>query len=163
MSHTHPLIKSSIAAAAVAAMLAALAGCGGGGGNSGLADQLAGQGIAVGEPNGALPIAADFIAKAQEASCADTRNRLFMIDKTMVFWDRAGSCVDNAYARTLYGATPQALLCALTDSVAGPRVTCGDARSRALFDTIVANLDRADLGLGAGHQVEALAIPVKPH
>lgn len=160
MSHTHSFVKPSMAAAAVAAMLAAaLAGCGGG--NSGRADQLAG--IAVGEPNGALPIAADFIAKAQQASCADTRNRLFMIDKTMVFWDRAGSCVDNAYARTLYGATPQALLCALTDSVAGPSVTCGDARSRALFDTIVANLDRADLGLGAGHQVEALAIPVKPH
>jgi hypothetical protein len=162
MSHTQSFVKHRIAAAAVATVVAtALAACGGG--NSGVDDKLAGQGVAVGEPNGALPIAADFIAKAQEAACADTRNRLFMIDKTMVFWDRAGSCVDNTYSRTLYGATPQALLCTLADSIAGAQITCADARSRALFDTIVAHLDRADLGLGGGHQVEALAIPVKPH
>lgn len=139
---------------------AALAGCGGG---NGMNDRLAGEGVAVGEPNGVVPIAADFIAKAQEASCTDQRNRLFMIDKRMVFWDRAGSCPDNAYGRNLYGATPQALLCSIADSVAGPQTVCADDTSRALFNVIVANLDRTDLGLGAGHQVEALVIPPKPH
>ena len=155
MSHTQSLVKLCVAAAVAAMLATALAGCGG----NNLADRLAGQGIAV----GAMPIAADFIAKAQEATCTDTRNRLFMIDKTMVFWDRAGSCADNAYGRTLYGATPQAVLCTLADSIAGPKIACAAARSRQMFDTIIANLDKADLGLGGGHQVEALAIPAKPH
>ncbi|MDL2355839.1 MAG: hypothetical protein QFF03_11335 [Pseudomonadota bacterium] len=132
-----------------------------GGGNSGALDSYAGQGIAVGEPNGALPIAADFVALAQQASCADQRNRLFMIDKRMVFWDRAGSCADNAYARKLFGATPQTLLCSLSDSIGGPQTSCTDESVRALFTTIVANLDKGDLGLGASHQVEALVVPAK--
>lgn len=160
MSDTKSLVKFLVGAAALASALA-VAGCGGG--NGGAIDKLAGQGIAVGEPNGVLPIAADFIAKAQEATCADQRNRLFMIDKSMVLWDRAGSCADNAYGRNLYGATPQALLCSVADSIAGPQTTCADDKSRALFDVIVANLDRADLGLGTGHQVEAMVIPAKPH
>lgn len=160
MSHSKSPVPYFLGAAALAGALS-LAGCGGGNAN-GAADMLAGQGIAVGEPNGVMPIVADFIAKAQEASCTDQRNRLFMIDKSMVFWDRAGTCADNAYGRNLYGATPQALLCSVADSIAGPKTTCADDKSRALFNVIVANLDRADLGLGAGHQVEALVIPAKP-
>jgi hypothetical protein len=139
-----------------------LTGCGGAAGPTAQGQQ-AGQGVAVGEPNGALPATSEFIAHAQEANCADQRNRLFMIDKRMVFWDRAGSCGDNAYGRTLFGATPQTVLCAVTDSIAGPQTTCNDEQVRALFDTIVANLDRSDLGLGADHQVEALVIPPKAH
>jgi hypothetical protein len=161
MSHIPSRIQYCIGAVAIFTALL-LAACGGGG-NSSPADKLAGQGIAVGEPNGAVAVAADFIAKAQDATCADARNRLFIIDKTMVFWDRAGSCADMAYDRSLYGATPQALLCTLADSIGGPHLTCADTRSRALFDIIVVNLDKADLGLGGGHQVEALVIPVKPH
>lgn len=158
MSHLKSLLTRLPGAAALAGALA-LAACGGGG----AADRLAGQGIAVGEPTGVMPIAADFIAKAQEASCTDQRNRLFMIDKSMVFWDRAGACADNAYARNLYGATPQALLCSVADSIAGPRTICADETARALFNVIVANLDRSDLGLGSGHLVEALVIPARPH
>jgi hypothetical protein len=158
MSHTPSLIKYGIGAAALATVLS-LAGCGGGNGDA--ANKIAG--IAVGEPNGALPITADFIAKAQEATCTDLRNRLFMVDKSMVFWDRAGNCADNGYSRTLYGATPQALLCSVADSIAGPQSTCPDEKSRALLNIILANLDKADLGLGGGHQVEALVIPAKPH
>lgn len=160
MSRLKSLFTALLGAAALAGALS-LAGCGGGGGT--IADQLAGQGVAVGEPNGVTPIAADFIAKAQEASCTDQRNRLFMIDKSMVFWDRAGTCPDNAYSRNLYGATPQALLCSIADSVAGPQTICADDKLRALLNLIVANLDRTDLGLGASHQVEALVIPAKPH
>lgn len=158
MRHLTSLFTWLIGTAAIAGMLT-LAACGGGGAT----DLLAGQGIAVGEPNGVVPVAADFVAKAQEATCADQRNRLFMIDKRVVFWDRAGACADNAYARNLYGATPQALLCSLADSITGAQTICADEKSRALFDVIVANLDRADLGLGSGHQVEALVIPAKPH
>ncbi|MGH8855075.1 MAG: hypothetical protein ACREWI_12445, partial [Telluria sp.] len=71
-----------------------------------------------------------------------------------VLWDRAGDCADNAYGQTLMGATPQAVLCTAGDSIAGPRTSCTDASLRPLFDTMLANLDKADLGLGAGHKVE---------
>ena len=152
------LTKYLIGAVALAAAIA-LASCGGGSGAP--QDRLAGQGVAVGEPNGGVPVNADFIANAQAAPCADQRNRLFVIDKKMVFWDRAGSCGDNAYARSLFGSTPQALLCAVSDSIGGPRTSCTDEKSRALFDTILANLDKSDLGLGSSHQVEALVIPPK--
>lgn len=140
----------------------ALAGCGGGGGEP-APDKQAGQGVAVGEPNGRLPLSADFVTHAQEATCADQRNRLYMIDKLMVFWDRAGSCPDNAYARTLFGSTPQSVLCSVADSVAGPQTSCTSEQARAMFTTIIANLDKSDLGLGSGHQVETMLIPPKPH
>lgn len=157
MSRTRYLIGAVALASALA-----LASCGGGGSGT-LPDQQARQGVAIGEPNpnGAVPVTADFIALAQAASCADQRNRLFVIDKKMVFWDRAGNCPDNSYARGLYGATPQALLCSVSDSIAGPQLSCTDAQSRALFDTILANLDKSDLGLGSGHQVEPVTVPPK--
>lgn len=151
------LTKYVIGAVALAGALA-LTSCGGGGASP---DQLAGRGVAVGEPSGAMPATADFIAKAQQATCADQRNRLFMIDKRMVFWDRAGNCPDNAYARSLFGASPQALLCSVSDAVGGPRTSCTDESSRALFNTILDNLDKSDLGLGSGHQIEPLIVPAK--
>lgn len=150
------LITYLIGAVGLAGALA-LASCGGGGAAH---DQQAGQGVAVGEPNG-VAVSADFIAKAQEAICAEQRNRLFVIDKRMVFWDRAGNCPDNAYSRSLFGATPQVLLCSVSDSVAGPRSACTDESSRALFNIILGNLDKSDLGLGSGHQVEPLIVPAK--
>lgn len=149
------LTQTRIGAAHLLAALT-LIGCGSGSGAA--LDRLAGQGMA----NGALPANAEFIARAQAASCADLNNRLFMIDRRMVFWDRAGHCADNAYGRTLYGMTPQVVLYSVSDSIAGPRSSCLDAQSRALFDVIVANLDKGDLGLGSSHQVEALFIPPKP-
>ncbi|MFL6672346.1 MAG: hypothetical protein ACJ8LG_03525 [Massilia sp.] len=145
--------------AILAALLAgalALGGCGGGNGSMQTQDQQAGQGVAVGEPNGSQPgpqAAASFIKLAQEADCTDIRNRLFLIDGKQVFWDRAGKCGDAAYAQTLFGATPEQVLCSVSDSIAGPRSFCADDQSRALFDTIQKNLDKADLGL-AGHKVE---------
>jgi hypothetical protein len=153
-------IKYLLSAMTLAGALA-LASCGGGS-NGVMPSQQAGQRVVEGEPNGGVPVTAEFIAQAQGASCADQRNRLFMIDKQMVFWDRVGNCADNSYARNLFGATPQALLCSATDSVGGPRITCADAQRRAMFDTILANLDKGDLGLGSGHQVEPLSVPPKP-
>lgn len=155
-------IKDLIGTVTLAAALA-LAGCGGGSGAEPAPDKQAGQGVAVGEPNGAMPVTADFVARAQEAICADQRNRLFMIDKRMVFWERAGNCPDNAYGRTLFGSTPQSVLCSVTDSIGGPQTNCTDEQARALFNTIVANLDKSDLGLGSGHQVETMVVPPKPH
>ncbi|HWJ94535.1 MAG TPA: hypothetical protein VNT33_07400, partial [Telluria sp.] len=146
--------RMMLAAPALAA--AVLAGCGGGGISVGSgASQQLGQGIAVGEPNGGQPVTSEFIKMAQGAGCADSRNRLFLIDSKMVFWDRAGNCPDNSYAMTLYGPTTQAVLCTRYDSIAGPMTTCANSSNRELFDVIVKNRDAADLGLSAsGHKVE---------
>jgi hypothetical protein len=135
-----------------------LAGCGGGTGSSTEAGQLnqQTQGVAVGEPspNASKFDTSAFAAAARGGVCADLRNRLFVIDQKYVFADRAGNCADAAYSQTLYGATPDKVLCTAYDSIAGPRQDCADESARPLFDTIVKNLAQADLGLGSGHTVE---------
>ena len=144
--------RTLVTAAVVGVTLAA---CGGGTeGAAVMRSQTAGQGIAVGEPNGGVPIVSEYIKMAQDASCASTRNNLFLVDSKYVLWDRAGNCADNSYGQTLMGASPQAVLCTSGDSIAGPRTSCTDASARALFDTMLKNLDKADLGLGSGHKVE---------
>lgn len=135
-----------------------LAACGGGSdGTASMQNRQAGQGIAVGEPNGGVPVVSEYIKMAQDASCASTRNNLYLVDSKYVLWDRAGNCADNAYGQTLMGATPQAVLCTAGDTIAGPRTSCSDESARSLFDTMLKNLDKADLGLGAGHKVEPVS------
>lgn len=137
-----------------------LSSCGGGGDVAGQPAQQASPGVIVGQPPppAASTIPSElFFTRAREEVCANTRNRLFVIDGKQVFWDRAGSCGDNSYAQRLYGATPEALLCIALDSIAGPQVSCSAPDARAMFDTILKNLDSADLGLGTGHKVELLS------
>jgi hypothetical protein len=110
------------------------------------------------EPVIAAAAKAEFIALANTASCAQTRNRLFLIDGKQMFWDRVGTCADASYSQTLYGATPQSILCSSSDSIAGPRTTCTDEKYRAMFVQINQNLDKPDLGLGSAHQVTQLDI-----
>jgi len=98
-----------------------------------------------------------FRAMANEAGCADVTNRLFVIDDQMVFWDIAGNCADASYGYTLYGTTPDQVLCTLHDSIAGPQQECQDEQYRELFETITSNLDRPDLGLGTGHTVQEVS------
>lgn len=95
-----------------------------------------------------------FRAMARSAPCTDRANVLYVIDHTMVFWRREGSCPDNAYAFTLYGATPSTILCEKHDSITGPRESCAVERAHELFATITSHLDEPDLGLGSGHTVE---------
>lgn len=141
------------------ACVALLSSCGGGSDVASPPGQQASPGVIVGQaPPAASTIPAElFFTLAREEACANTRNRLFVIDGKQVFWDRAGSCGDNSYAQRLYGATPEALLCVALDSIAGPQVRCTDPGDRAMFDTILKNLDSADLGLGSGHKVELLS------
>jgi hypothetical protein len=141
----------------IAALLAiAVAGCGGGNGGVAKSPQAAqaSNGIAVGEPNPAALATAPFIEMARTSGCNETRNRLFVIDGKQVFWDHAGQCADASYGQTLYGATAKTVLCSHYDSIAGPRTSCQDEGARTLFDTMVAHLDQADLGLGGAHKVE---------
>jgi hypothetical protein len=135
-----------------------LAACGGGGSSSSPSAPATagGQGIAVGEPAPGEPVREAFIAQARQAVCTENRNRLFVIDNELVLWDRAGNCPDMSWNVTLYRTTPGTLLCSAGDTIAGPRTTCTDERYRPLLETAVANLEKADLGLGAAHKVEVL-------
>jgi hypothetical protein len=147
------MLGRTLVTAAVVGM--SLAACGGGGDTPAvMKNQQAGQGIAVGEPNGGVPVISEYIKMAQEASCASTRNNLYLVDSKYVLWDRAGNCADASYAQVLMGATPQAVLCSAGDTLAGPRSSCTDESARPLFEAMLKNLDKADLGLGAGHKVE---------
>jgi hypothetical protein len=106
-----------------------------------------------GEPRSTVDLA-PFKKMAKVSGCADTRNRLFLIDGQLVFWDRAGKCADAAYGEALYGSTPDQVLCVYHDSIAGPVKGCQDKGYQATFDTITANLDKPDLGLGPEHTVQ---------
>jgi len=93
---------------------------------------------------------------ARASPCADIRNRLFLIDDRLVFSDIAGNCADAAYSQTRYGSTPDEVLCSCHDSIAGPMRSCQDEQYQDLFDTMTANLDKPDLGLGSEHTVQPL-------
>ncbi len=97
---------------------------------------------------------APFKEMATAGECADIRNRLFLIDDQLVFWDSAGRCADAAYSQTLFGSTPDRVLCVFHDSIAGPMKDCQDEQYLDLFDTMTAHLDESDLGLGPGHTVQ---------
>lgn len=111
-------------------------------------------GTAVRPPETAL-----FAEMAKNASCANVKNELFLIDNKLVFWNRAGKCADNSYGYTLFGTTPDVIWCEQYDSIAGPRTNCKEESVRALFETAVKNTDKADLGLGTGHEVTRIAVP----
>jgi hypothetical protein len=137
-------------------LCAALAACGGGGSAdtpNRQAGSGGGQGVAVGEPNGGVPVASEYVKLAVESTCATDRNQLFLVDDKYVFWAREGACADMSAARVLMGATPDAVLCRAEDTVAGPRSSCTNEAVRPLFETMSQNLDKPDLGLGAGHKV----------
>lgn len=100
-----------------------------------------------------------FVQLATGASCANLSNRLFVIDQKQVFWDKAGTCADASYSQVLFGDKPETILCSTADSIAGPRTICNDQQFKTLFETMTKNLDKADLGLGAGHTVQQVTVP----
>jgi len=106
------------------------------------------------EPRSTTVDLAPFKTMASAGACAEIRNRLFLIDDQWVFWDRAGNCADAAYGETLYGSTPGEVLCVFHDSIAGPVKNCQGEGYLVMFDTMTANLDKPDLGLGSGHTVQ---------
>lgn len=99
-----------------------------------------------------------FIELARGADCADIKNRLFVIDHTLVLSDRQGNCADASYSVVLYGKTVDDLLCTSSDSIAGPRKSCRDQSREALFEIITTHLDDPNLGLDSSHTVEQLQL-----
>jgi hypothetical protein len=123
------------------------------------------------EPVAAAAPAADgapdvpaFVERARQIhACNEFGNRLYQVDGRYVYWDVSGACADRPQRRELYGRTPAELLCTTVDTVAGAIARCRDERLRTLFDTILRQRDRADLGLAAsGHVVEAISL-LPPH
>lgn len=99
-----------------------------------------------------------FVEMARQSPCAQTRNRLFLVDHALVFWDRQGTCPDNSYAETLYGKTVNDVLCRLHDSIAGPFRNCPVPEYKDIFDIMTEHLDDPALGLGAGHTVRGIPL-----
>ena len=99
---------------------------------------------------------APFRAMAAAGGCTDVRNRLFLIDGRLVLWDRAGNCADQAYGLSLYGSTPDQVLCVYYDSIAGPVRKCQDEGYQDMFSIMAANVEAPDLGLGKAHTVQAV-------
>lgn len=91
--------------------------------------------------------------------CANLRNRvLFIQDQTkpedrFSLLDQAGSCADASYRQVLYGKDGDNVLCSMAETIAGPQKSCPVPGYEAMFDTILANLDRPDLGLGSNYSV----------
>jgi len=102
-----------------------------------------------------------FLTIANDTSCANLQNRLFVIDQQYVLSEKKGSCSDAQYRQTLFGRTPDTIICTNADSIAGPRYSCTDPNASTLFKRAIENLDLPDLGLGAGHQVEQIAVNSK--
>jgi hypothetical protein len=100
-----------------------------------------------------------FLDLARQSSCAQTRNRVLTInhneqlDAELILIDQLGTCSDAAYRQLLLGETVNDVLCSNEQTIAGPVKRCPATRYASLFDIIIANLDKADLGLGPGYQV----------
>jgi hypothetical protein len=101
---------------------------------------------------------APFTTLAHAAPCADSANRLFLIDSAMVFWDRRGNCPDSAYSFTLYASTPDTILCRYEDSIAGPVAQCNDSTYHELLETMRTNLTDPNLGLDSTHTVAQIPL-----
>lgn len=78
-----------------------------------------------------------FISRAQNATCADRQNALYLVDNQYVFWSVAGDCADASYAVYMFDARTQAEVCSSYDSIAGPQTACTDETTKALFDQLM--------------------------
>ncbi|HYD94444.1 MAG TPA: hypothetical protein VEC01_03900 [Noviherbaspirillum sp.] len=99
---------------------------------------------------------AQFIAMAKAAACTESRNRLYVIDDMNVFWDTAGDCPYASPVSKLFAKTPGDLLCTYTGRPGGAFTVCNDNALREMFSSLVANRDKAGLGLGTGHTVQEI-------
>lgn len=97
---------------------------------------------------------------AQLESCATLKNRVFIIDKKYVFHEVAGTCWEGNFTHQLSNANTVSPLCTEFKTFAGYGNRCDDESMRPMFNIILANRNRPDLGLGAQHKVEE--IPIVP-
>lgn len=144
---------------------AALAGCGGGD-SAGPADRLAMEKLTrpsePGEQQATLDTA-PFVKLAQQAHCTDRYNRLYVIDRTYVFWNSAGTCDDASFAMRLYKRSADKPVCWHGDSVGGVQTACTDEQESAFFAQLIKHADASNLGLDASHTVEKVDLGAQPY
>jgi hypothetical protein len=101
-----------------------------------------------------------FRGLAAQVPCSGGGVRLFAVDGLLVLWDQRGCPGTFGYADALYGTGPKNLLCSWNGPPSDPycsnsTIEAPDQTSeRALFQTLVANEDAPDLGLGPEHLVQ---------
>ncbi len=94
---------------------------------------------------------------AKNTTCADIKNKLYDIDNQIVFWAVEGNCPDASYSYTLFGKTPEEIICERYDSIAGPIQDCNDESYMNIFQIIIDNLDSDNLGLNGTHKVTEIS------
>lgn len=102
-----------------------------------------------------VPIAS-FIEMAQQSKCHDLKNKLYIIDNHLVYWERAGNCTDNGFGKKLFGDSTHVLLCEQYDSINGPKIIYYNESFHGMFDTILAHSDQPNLGLPWSHDVQEI-------
>ena len=80
-------------------------------------------------------------------------NKLFLIDGDKVLHHHMGNCMDVGCGTTLYGEKINQRLAECCDSITGARINIYNESYRSMFETIIKNLDKSDLGLGPNHTV----------
>ena len=96
-----------------------------------------------------------FVAMVATANCADIANHLYLIDEKLVFWLVEGNCGDASFNYRLFDESPNNAVCFEEESFVGILYDCLE-KYKQLFNTIVANLDKSDLGLGVNHKVKQI-------
>jgi hypothetical protein len=94
---------------------------------------------------------------AKNTPCADIANKLYVIDNQIVFWAVEGNCPDASYSYSLFGNTPEEIICKRYDSIAGPIKECNDESYMNIFQIIIDNLDSDNLGLNGTHKVTEIS------
>ncbi len=90
-------------------------------------------------------------ARERAGSPCVEQQQLFVVDGTFVVHSFAGRCVDASYGVTLFGRTPDDVLCRAGQTIAGHVERCEVDTVVALFHAIVTHLTR--------EQAESITIP----
>lgn len=100
------------------------------------------------DPNDPNSIDLDsFIEMANNATCTEIRNLLYMIDCSLIYWTWEGNCSDYGCGDFLFGRSTDDIYCSQTDSIAGPHISCENVAYQMMFNVIVANCDDKYPGL----------------
>ncbi len=82
------------------------------------------------------------------------RQDFFLIDDSLIFVARTGFASDYSFHHILFDKQ-QRELCSFADNIAGPQLKCQDETKKEMFQTMVKNTDKGDLGL-TGHTVKSI-------
>ena len=100
-----------------------------------------------------------FIAMAENAACADSLNKLFTVDDTLVFWQREGSCPDSLHhLYLLFNDDTSFFYCKAYGNDTRMMVMWNPRFDYAVptFQIIIYNVKNENLGLSPEHKVERI-------